>query len=207
MTTEEYRAATPWRRWQYRLYRNPFVMFGLGPFFVCLIIHRLVRRKVDLGARLSVHGTNLAIAAIAAGLIWGIGLKAYLLIQLPILFGAFVAGIWLFYIQHQFDGVYWARREDWNHVDASILGGSYYRLPAVLNWFTGNIGFHHVHHLNARIPNYLLRKCHQQVPAFQQTPTVGFWAAFRALRYRLWDEQRRCLVGYRALRSSPPQQN
>ncbi len=201
MTVEEYRKASHLKRWQYRLYRNPLVMFGLGPIFIFLITHRIVRRKSNFEERMSVYLTNVAIAIIALAMIWGIGWKAYLMIQLPILFISLVAGIWLFYVQHQFEGVYWARAEEWNFMRASIQGGSYYRLPAILNWFSGNIGFHHVHHLNSRIPNYLLPKCHRQIPVFEKTPTIGFWSSFKSLRYRLWDERTQTLVGYRALRS------
>ncbi|MCP4603208.1 MAG: fatty acid desaturase [Proteobacteria bacterium] len=207
MTLEEYRTAPLWKRWQYRLYRNPLVMFGLGPLFIFLITYRFVRYKVSLEERMSVYWTNLAIAIIAGLMIWGIGLKAYLLIQLPILFCSLAAGIWLFYVQHQFEGVYWARGKEWNHIRASVQGGSYYRLPAVLKWFTGNIGFHHVHHLNSRIPNYYLPRCHQQIPVFEKTPTIGFWSGFKSLRFRLWDEQNQSLVGFRALKSGSSQVN
>ena len=204
MTVEEYNHSSRWERWQYRLYRNPLVMFGLGPLFILLVSHRFVRRKSTRKERMSVYGSNLAIVVVAALMIWGIGLKAYLLIHLPILFFSLVAGIWLFYVQHQFEGVYWSRGKEWNHVMASIQGGSYYRLPAVLKWFTGNIGFHHVHHLNSRIPNYHLPKCHKKIPVFKKTPTFGFWSAFKSLRFRLWDERNRALVGFRALKSGTP---
>jgi len=203
MTVDEYRKASRFQRWKYRLYRNPLVMFGLGPLFIVLISHRLVRRKATLEERMSVYWTNLAVVAMAFMMIWWIGLEAYLLIQIPMLFVSLTAGIWLFYVQHQFDGVYWARGGEWDYVSASVLGGSYYRLPAVLRWFTGNIGFHHVHHLDSRIPNYHLARCHERVSVFQQTPTIGFWSAFKSLSYRLWDEQTRSLVSFRALKSVP----
>jgi omega-6 fatty acid desaturase (delta-12 desaturase) len=201
MTVEEYNNSSRRHRLQYRLYRNPLVMFGLGPLFISLVSNRFVRRKANLAERMSVYWTNLAIAIIAALMIFGIGLKAYLLIQLPILFVSLVAGIWLFYVQHQFEGVYWARSKEWDYINASVQGGSYYRLPAVLNWFSGNIGFHHVHHLNSRIPNYYLPKCHRQIPVFKTTPTIGFWSSFKSLRFRLWDEENRVLVGFRALKA------
>ncbi|HKK21500.1 MAG TPA: fatty acid desaturase [candidate division Zixibacteria bacterium] len=200
MTVEEYRNASRSKRWQYRLYRNPFVMFGLGPLFIFLVTHRIVRRKANRQERTSVYLTNASIIAIAAILIWAIGIKAYLLVQLPIMFCTLVAGIWLFYVQHQFDGVYWARAEEWDYFKASVLGGSYYRLPAVLNWFTGNIGYHHVHHLNSRIPNYNLPKCHKKIRVFDETPTFGFWTGFKSLRFRLWDEESGALVSFRALK-------
>jgi len=201
MTVEEYNASSRFQRLKYRLYRNPLVMFGLGPLFLTFVSHRFPRHKATRKERRSVYWTNLAIAAVVALVIWGIGLKAYLLIQLPILFVTLSAGIWLFYVQHQFEGVYWARGKEWDHITASIEGGSFYRLPAVLNWFTGNIGFHHVHHLNSRIPNYYLPKCHRRVPYFEKTPTFGLWSGFKSLRFRLWDEENQSLVGFRALKA------
>ncbi|MEW6051474.1 MAG: fatty acid desaturase [Candidatus Zixiibacteriota bacterium] len=202
MTIEEYERASRFQRLQYRLYRNPLVMFGLGPLFIALITHRFVRRKANRAERMSVYGTNLAVAAVTALAIWGIDLKPYLVIQLPMLFFALMSGIWLFYVQHQFEGVYWVRSHEWNHVQASIEGGSYYCLPAVLNWFTGNIGFHHVHHLNSRIPNYRLPRCHRAMPVFKRTPTIGFWSSFKSLQYRLWDEKSRSLVRFSALKAN-----
>lgn len=201
MTVEEYRNSSRSKRLQYRLYRNPFVMLILGPLFLILITHRIVLRNVSFEERMSVYWTNLAIVVIAVLMTWIIGLKAYLSIQLPILFLSHMVGIWLFYLQHQFEGVYWARGDTWNHLKASIQGGSYYRLPAVLRWFTGNIGFHHVHHLNALIPNYQLSKCHQQIPVLRKTSAIGFWSGFKSLRFRLWDEERRSLVSFRSLKS------
>jgi len=203
MTVEEYRQATRLQRLKYRLYRNPIVMFGLGPLFIILITHRFVRRSVTREERISVYVTNIAVAIITSLLIWAIGLKAFLIIQLPLLFCSLMAGIWLFYVQHQFEGVYWTRGEKWDHVTASIEGGSYYKLPAALKWFTGNIGFHHIHHLNSRIPNYHLPKCQNKISAFEKTPTIGFWSSFKSLRFRLWDEENQTLVGFGALKSRP----
>ncbi len=207
MTVSEFRNAPRIQRLKYRLYRHPLVMFGLGPLFLVLITHRFVRRDVTLVERLSIYGTNLAVALMVALMIWGIGLKAYLLIQIPMLFISLVAGIWLFYVQHQFEGVHWTRSDGWDHIRASIEGGSFYRLPAVLKWFTGNIGFHHIHHLNSRIPNYYLPKCQRQIPELDKAPTIGLWSSLKSLKFRLWDEENQLLVGFRALKSKlPPMQ-
>jgi len=118
------------------------------------------------------------------------------LIQLPILFVAQVAGIWLFYVQHQFDGVYWSRQSQWDFLTASLEGGSYYKLPKVLQWFTGNIGYHHIHHLDSRIPNYRLPKVQKALPEVQSAPTLGLFTSFKSLRYRLWDEKQQKMVGF-----------
>lgn len=200
MTVEEYKNASKFERLKYRLYRNPLVMFLLGPLFMSLISNRFVRRNARRAERLSVYGTNAAIVALAVGVSLLIGWKAFLLIQLPILFVAQVMGIWLFYVQHQFEGVYWAPQQKWDFVTASLHGGSYYALPKVLNWFTGSIGYHHIHHLNSRIPNYNLAKCHEQVEALQVAPKVNLWTGLKSLSYRLWDERENRLVGFGAVR-------
>src|SRR5581483_6270176 len=142
-----------------------------------------------------------ALGAMAAGLIALFGLKAYLIIQLTVLITAGAVGVWLFYVQHQFEGVYWERRGEWDYVAAALKGSSFYKLPRVLQWFSGNIGFHHIHHLSPRIPNYNLEKCHQAEPMFQTVKPVTLFSSFKALTFRLWDEQRRKLVGFRGLRN------
>ena len=135
----------------------------------------------------------------AVGLSFAFGLKAYILLQLAVTMVAGAAGIWLFYIQHQFEGVYWKRREDWDYEAAALQGSSFYKLPKILQWFSGNIGFHHIHHLNPRIPNYRLEKCHRAEPLFQSVKPVTLLSSLKALSYRLWDEQREKLIGYREL--------
>jgi omega-6 fatty acid desaturase (delta-12 desaturase) len=151
---------------------------------------------------------NLAVLGMAAVLSVIFGLKAYLLIQFTALLVAGSAGLWLFYVQHQFDGVYWERRDEWDYAAAALQGSSFYKLPRVLQWFSGNIGFHHIHHLSPRIPNYNLEECHQADPLFQTVKAVTLCSSFKSLTFRLWDEQRRKLVGYRHLRdlqtSRPP---
>ena len=136
----------------------------------------------------------------ATGLSAIFGIKAYVLIQLMIMTVAGAAGVWLFYVQHQFDGAYWERSGEWDYVTAALKGSSFYKLPKVLQWFSGNIGFHHIHHLSARIPNYHLEKCHKAEPLFQTVKPVTLVGSFKSFTYRLWDEQKRRLVGYSHLR-------
>ena len=137
----------------------------------------------------------------AAGLIWVFGLKAYLIIQITVLMAAGSAGVWLFYVQHQFEGVYWERANDWDYAQAALQGSSFYKLPKILQWFSGNIGFHHIHHLSPRIPNYHLEKCHKAEPLFQTVKPVTLFGSLKSFTFRLWDEQQRKLVGYRHLRT------
>ncbi len=201
LTVQEYLESSRWRRFSYRLARNPIVLFVLAPLFLFLVMQRLPNSKAPLRERYSVYWTNLAVGAMAAGLIWFFGLKAYLIIQLTILMVAGSAGIWLFYVQHQFEGVYWERAEQWDYATAALKGSSFYKLPKVLQWFSGNIGFHHIHHLSPRIPNYHLEKCHKAEPLFQTVKPVTLFSSFKSFTFRLWDEQRRRLVGYRHLKT------
>lgn len=200
MTVQEYINADFKTRLQYRLYRNPLVMFLLGPLFIVLITHRMIRRKATAKERRSVYLTNLAIVAVGVGVSLVVGWKTYLVTQCLVLYIGTMAGIWLFYVQHQFEGVYWARQPEWDFVTASLDGGSFYALPKVLNWFTGNIGYHHIHHLNSRIPNYNLPKCHEKHEVLSATPRIRFWPSLKSLSYRLWDEQENRLVGFRQVK-------
>jgi omega-6 fatty acid desaturase (delta-12 desaturase) len=200
LTVQEYLESSRWKRFAYRLARNPVVLFVLAPLFLLVLKQRLPDLKAPARERYSVYWTNLAIGAMAAGLIWIFGLEAYLIIQLTILLVAGSAGIWLFYVQHQFEGVYWERRNEWDYTEAALQGSSFYKLPKVLQWFSGNIGFHHIHHLSPRIPNYHLEKCQKAEPLFQTVKPVTFFASFKSLTFRLWDEQRQKLVGYRRLK-------
>ena len=205
LTVREYLEASRWRRFAYRLVRNPVVLFGIAPLLYLVVKHRFPWRKADRRDRNSVFGTNLAILAMAALLGWLLGIKAYLLIQLLVLMIAGSVGVWLFYVQHQFDGAYWARRDRWDYVTAALHGSSFYRLPRVLQWFTGNIGFHHIHHLSPGIPNYNLEKCHKAEPLFQGVACITLLSSLQSASYRLWDERQQTWVGYRhvrALRSS-----
>lgn len=188
MTLAEYENASKAERLKYRLYRNPLVMIGLGVLFNFLLGNRLPTQKVRRKERLNVLLTNVLIGAVALITIWFIGWRAYVMIQLPVLCFAGAAGIWLFYVQHQFEGGYWAHKEDWDPVRASMEGSSFYKLPAVLRWLSGNIGYHHVHHLSPRIPNYRLRACHDAVPALRAKAPLTLAQSLSCFRLKVWDE-------------------
>ncbi len=200
MTVKEYLAASPMRRFKYRLARNPLVLFGLGPLFIFVVWQRFVSPKARARERREVHLTNLALLAVAVGLSFVYGWKTYLVLQLSVMMVAGAVGLWMFYVQHQFEDGYWSDDPNWDHTAAAMEGSSFYKLPKILQWFSGNIGYHHIHHLNYRIPNYNLERCHKADPAFQKVKPVTFWSSFRTLRLRLWDEERRTMVGYSALR-------
>lgn len=200
MTVQEYLESSRWKRFAYRLARNPIVLFVLAPLYLFLIKHRISRASANRRERSSVYWMNLAILGVAAGMSAIFGLKSYLLIQMTALMVAGSAGVWLFYVQHQFEGVYWERRDAWDYTAAALQGSSFYKLPHVLQWFSGNIGFHHIHHLSPRIPNYNLEKCHNADPLFQRVKPVTLFSSFKAFTFQLWDEQRRKLVGYRHLK-------
>ena len=201
LTVREYLASTRWKRCAYRLARNPLVMFVLGPVYLLVIQNRISSPHVRKRCRWSVHWTNAVLLAMVTLLGLTIGFKTYVLIQLPVWIVAGAAGVWLFYVQHQFEGVYWERQEDWDFVDAAIKGSSFYKLPRILQWFSGNIGFHHLHHLSPTIPNYNLERCHKADPRFQEVKPITLWPSFKSLSFRFWDEQQRILIGYRGLRA------
>jgi len=206
LTVQEYLESSRWKRFAYRLARNPVVLFGLAPIFLFAIRQRIPSGKAPRRERHSVAWTNLGIVCVGAGLSWVFGFKTYLLLQLLIMAIGGCAGIWLFYVQHQFEGAYWERSADWDYSTAALKGSSFYKLPKVLQWFSGNIGFHHIHHLSPRIPNYHLEKCHKAEPLFQTVKPVTLFGSLKSLTFRLWDEQRQKLVGYRALRTIRQQQ-
>ena len=199
LTVGEYRALSWWRRIQYRLFRNPFVMFVLGPIWVLLIAQRLITRDMRPKLRHSVLGTDLALAVVVAGLCWAVGWKAFVLVQGPPLLLAGAAGIWLFYVQHQFEDAYWQKGDTWSFDEAALQGSSHLALPAILRFFTGNIGFHHIHHLSARIPNYNLRAAHE-TGGLGSVTTLSLRDGLRAVRLKLWDEDRHRLVTFREAR-------
>ena len=206
LTVQEYLESSRWKRFAYRLARNPVILFLIAPVFLFLVKHRFSKAAASKRERHSVAWTNLAIVGMAAGLSMVFGFKAYLLIQVMVMAAGGAAGVWLFYVQHQFDGVYWERTGEWDYVTAALKGSSFYKLPKVLQWFSGNIGFHHIHHLSSRIPNYHLEKCHKAEPLFQTVKPITLFASFKSFTFRLWDEQRRRLVGYRHLRTLRMQQ-
>ena len=204
LTVQEYLDAPLWKRIAYRLFRNPFVLFVIVPTCVFLIYHRFPARAVGKRERRSVHWTNGALLAIVLLMSLTVGLKSYLLVQLPVLMMTGSVGLWLFYVQHQFEGAYWERHRQWDFATAALNGSSFYKLPRVLQWFTGSIGFHHIHHLSPTIPNYNLEPCHKANPMFQKVRAITLWSSTKALSLRLWDEQRKRLVDWSSLRKSLP---
>ena len=197
LTRTEYDRSSKGVRLAYRLYRNPCVLIGLGALFSFGLRYRLPTRKSARKERMSVLLTNLLIAGVVMTAVWGVGWRTYVLIQLPVLWIAGAAGVWLFYVQHQFEGVYWARKGEWNGLRAAMEGSSFYLLPTALRWFSGSIGYHHVHHLGPRIPNYRLKECYDAVPALQAKPPLTIRKSLGAIRLKLWDEDRKELVGFR----------
>ena len=200
MTVEEYLKSSRWRRFAYRLARNPFVLFGIAPVFLFVIQQRFYVSKANARERWSVIWMNVAILGMAAGLSWAFGIAAYVLIQLVIVMVGGGVGIWMFYVQHQFEDVYWERDEDWDFTAAALEGSSFYKLPRILQWFSGNIGFHHIHHLSPRIPNYNLERCHEADPLFQGVKPLTFFSSLKSLTFRLFDEQRGKLISFGHLR-------
>ena len=200
LTVAEYRAQPWWGRLAYRLFRNPLIMFGLGPLWVVVLGPRVVSRSASQRIRHSVIGTDLVLVLVASGFCWQLGWQTFLIMQAPPLLLTGTVGVWLFYVQHQFESTYWQSREAWSYDQAALQGSSYLKLPKVLQFFTGNIGFHHVHHLSARIPNYNLQPAHNATAGLQTVPTLSLWEALRAPRWKLWDEERERLVTFQEAR-------
>jgi len=203
LTVKGYLSLTRWKRALYRIYRNPLILFGVGPVYEFILRQRFPFHLPWSWRRewASVLWTNLAILAVVATMWMTIGIQAFLAVQLPITLVAGAAGIWLFYVQHQFEDTYWERDDAWNFHAAGLDGSSYYDLPAILHWFTGNIGVHHIHHLSSRIPNYRLLKCFRENPELQQVTRLSLWGSLKCARLKLWDEERKKLVGFRHLRT------
>lgn len=199
MTVQEYLDAPWWKKTGYRIFRNPIAMFLFGPTIIFVFVQRIPAPNLGRRELASVWWTNLALVLIIGTLCWLIGWQAYLMVQLPVMILGAGAGVWMFYVQHNFDPTYWERQDAWEFAKAGLDGSSFYKLPAVLQWFTGNIGFHHIHHLSPKIPNYKLPECHEANPMFHVKPmTLGF--SLKSLRLRLWDEERRMMVGWSALK-------
>lgn len=204
LTVREYRSRSRWGRLTYRIYRHPLVMFGLGPAYLFLLQHRLPLGLMREGWRpwASTMLTNLAMALIAATLVWFIGLEAFVLVHLPIMLLAGTAGVWLFYVQHQFERTTWEHGRDWILHEAALHGSSHYDLPALLRWFTANIGVHHVHHLCSRIAYYRLPKVLRDHPELRDIGRLSLGESFRCVRLVLWDETQRRLVSFRDVRAT-----
>ena len=207
LTYEEYHNRPLWIRILYRVYRNPFFVFIIGPTLDFVVMQRLPQTNSTKKPRErnSVIYTNLALLVIAVSLSLLIGFKAYILVQLPIIAMASSIGVWLFYVQHQYENTYWERHEDWDFATAALYGSSFYKLPKVLQWFTGNIGFHHIHHLSPRIPNYRLEACHEANPIFQQVKPLTLRTSLKSLYVRVWDEDRHKMIGYHQPSQAAPE--
>ncbi len=197
LTVEEYEALSKFEKLKYRLYRHPVVMFGVGPAYVFILANRLpigaMKRKMPWISTLT---TNLGVAILYGLLIWGVGLKAFLLIQTPIIIIGASIGVWMFYVQHQFDETHWSRTQEWTREDAALHGSSYYDLPAPLMWVTGNIGVHHVHHLSSRIPFYQLPRILKAHPELKTVGRLTLWQSFKTVRLALWCETRKKMVSF-----------
>lgn len=200
MTISEYQEASKRERLMYRLYRNPLVMFGLGPVYLFLLKNRFNRKEAPRKERINTYVTNLSIVLLATGTCLLVGWQAFLLIQGPIFFISGMLGIWLFYVQHTFEDTYFEEDENWDYVKAAVEGSSYYKLPPLLQWLTGNIGYHHVHHLSPRIPNYKLAEAHNQTEQLKNIPTITLRTSLSSLKFRLWDTEEKRFVGYNVLK-------
>jgi len=198
LTVEEYEALPRFEKIKYRLYRHPVVMFGLGPAYVFMLAHRLPLGAMKNGVKpwASALLTNAGIAVLYGLLIWGVGLKAFLCIQIPMVIIGASIGVWMFYVQHQFDETHWSRGDEWNREEAALLGSSYYDLPAPFMWFTGNIGVHHVHHLSSRIPFYQLPRILKAHPELKQVGRLTFWQSLKCVKLALWCEKNKRMVSF-----------
>ena len=197
MTVNEYLNSTKWKRFIYRSFRNPFIMFTVGPLFMILVQNRFSKKNMTSQERWNIYFTNIVLLLMATGMSFLIGLKAFLLIQVPLILIAHTIGLWLFYIQHQFEDVSWDRTGSWDYKTAAIEGSSFLKLPVILQWFTGNIGFHHVHHLSPRIPNYNLARCQNENDLFKDVKPITLLSTFKALNLSLWDEANGQLIRFR----------
>jgi len=204
MTVEEYLASPWYKKVGYRIMRSPMILFTIGAMIVFMLTHRFWEKNAGKRERSSVIWTNIAIAAVVGWLVIEIGWAAFLMVELPILLFACGAGVWLFYVQHNFEPSYWERHANWDFFNAGMDGSSFYKLPRLLQWFTGNIGFHHIHHLSPKIPNYKLEQCHNENPQFQIEP-LTVRSSLKSLYFRLWDEKERMLVGWKVLKKYKPQ--
>ena len=202
LTVTEYRGLPRRSRLGYRLLRNPIVMFGVGPVVALIVGPRIVAQGARERMRRSVIGTNVALAVMIGALCWLIGWRGYLIVFIPPALLAGAIGIWLFYVQHQFEDSYWENTDQWSYADAALRGSSFLKLPAPLRFCTGNIGYHHIHHLNARIPNYNLRRAHEDNPLFHEVPTLSLRDGLRAVSLKLWDEDRKRMVTFAQARGA-----
>ena len=200
MTIDEYLEASKWKRFCYRAYRNPLVMFGLGPLYLVLIDSRFNHKDARKKERINTYLSNICIVAIATGIILLTNVQSYLIIHGTTMFVAGALGIWLFFIQHTFEDSYFENQKEWDYVKAAIEGSSYYKLPLILQWITGNIGFHHVHHLAPRVPNYKLQEAHTKTPPLQRATTITLKTSIESLRYKLYDSSNNHFVTFKEVK-------
>ncbi|MED1412767.1 MULTISPECIES: fatty acid desaturase [Bacillus] len=197
LTVNEYLAAPLRHRLAYRFYRNPLVMFGLGPIYVFLLKNRFNRKGARKKERMNTYLTNVLIVALVGLLCWALGWQSFLLVQGSIFLISGSVGIWLFYVQHTFEDSYFEEDKEWEYVKAAVEGSSFYKLPKLLQFLTGNIGFHHVHHLSPRVPNYKLEEAHNNTLPLKNVPTITLATSLRSIRFRLWDEQSNNFVSFK----------
>jgi omega-6 fatty acid desaturase (delta-12 desaturase) len=207
LTVEEYFTAPLRIRLAYRFYRNPFVMFGLGPIYVFLLKNRFNRKGARRKERMNTYLTNILIVVLIGVMIGAVGWRSFLLVQVPIFMISGAAGIWLFYVQHTFEDSYFEEDKEWEYVKAAVEGSSFYKLPKLLQWLTGNIGYHHVHHLSPRVPNYKLEEVHENTSPLQKVPTITLASSLKSLRFRLWDEDSKNFVTFKEVRAYAKEQS
>jgi omega-6 fatty acid desaturase (delta-12 desaturase) len=201
LTVEEYLAAPLRLRFAYRFYRNPLVMFGIGPIYVFVFKNRFNRKGAKKKERMNTYLTNILIVALIGVLTWAVGWQTVLFVQGSIFLISGSVGIWLFYVQHTFEDAYFEEDKEWEYVKAAVEGSSFYKLPKLMQFLTGNIGFHHVHHLSPRVPNYKLEEAHKNTPPLQNVPTISLATSLRSLRFRLWDEESKNFVSFKDVKS------
>jgi omega-6 fatty acid desaturase (delta-12 desaturase) len=200
LTVEEYEKLPRNKKLFYQLYRSPVILFAIAPFILFVIWFRFTRKGMRRSERKSVYISNLIILAFCTAGILLMGWKAFLMIQLPVIYVATVTGVWLFYVQHQFEDVIWTRQEDWDYRTMALEGSSFLKFPRLLQWFSGNIGYHHIHHLSPKIPNYNLERCHKENQMFESIKAVTFVPSIRTINLRLWDEKAKQLISFRQKR-------
>lgn len=206
MTVSEYLRLTSRKRLAYRLYRNPLFLFGVAPAVYFVILQRFTFGLPPSWKkeRVNIHYTNLALAACIAALCWLMGWRDFLMVHVPVTILASSLGVWLFYVQHNFEGTYWEHHDDWDFAAAALEGSSYYHLPKVLEWMTASIGFHHIHHLDSRIPSYRLQECYANSAVLQRVNRLTLRQSLSCINYKLWDEQTGRMVGFSNLHPSEP---